>query len=403
MKLVIQKQNKTEVKALKEYEFQRVKEAILSKYIGYQQFPRLNELFRFKIPYGIIIIYKKNRIQHSKDSWYEIRALSNLANYLNISFYHQQKLKDNNGQITEIDGLDVSTKSIMIEVKRAKINQNWINFYENKRKKLNLKECYLIAPYFEKDLIFPKNINSYKLTPDFNPLIEYYSNRFYFPNWLKSYIHSRHIRFFLNNGKWSGLKRQLTKTAKHTPESKLRLIFNSYAKKGKFPIKIYYSLAHMLSPVEEYYGKGRPLSRIIVAFDVDSDPHNHIIGRDGFCLDCLKNSSLKAKIISEKLDEMGKTFIRLYSGKKGFHFYILNNANNIAEELSEKELNILLSCFKIEDNSNLIDNINFRAKDGTFDILRIFKLPNTVDGTTGIIVKKEFEKLTFHDKLERIH
>ncbi len=156
----------------------------------------------------------------------------------------------------------------------------------------------------------------------------------------------------------------------------------------------------MLRPVEEYYGKGRPLSKIIAAFDIDSDFHQHIIGIEGYCTECIRNSEEKAKIFSDILNDMGINFIKIYSGKKGFHFYLLEDDKELVKEITEKDLINLLSQFNIKDLVKLVDNINFFSKSGTYDLHRIFSLPNTVDASTGIILKNNFEKLNFMDILE---
>jgi len=201
MKLIIQKKNFCVTKNLKDYQYESEVKKILSKYIGYPQRPHLNELFRFKIPQGVIIIYKSNKLNKSKNSWYEIRALSTLSKKLNIAFYHQYKIKDNRGQISEIDGLDLITKIKMVEIKRAKINQEWIDYYEKKRLKLNIKECYIIAPFFDNNLIIPNKINLFKFKTDFESIIDYYNNQFSIPIWLSPYVSSRHFKIFLNNSR----------------------------------------------------------------------------------------------------------------------------------------------------------------------------------------------------------
>ena len=55
-----------------------------------------------------------------------------------------------------------------------------------------------------------------------------------------------------------------------------------------------------------------------------------------------------------------------------------------------------------KDGDILVDNIHFRAKDGSFDPHRIFKLPSSVDMSTGIIVKTNFEQLQFKEKIEEL-
>ncbi|MBY9005853.1 MAG: hypothetical protein KGD63_03760 [Candidatus Lokiarchaeota archaeon] len=99
----------------------------------------------------------------------------------------------------------------------------------------------------------------------------------------------------------------------------------------------------------------------------------------------------------------GYNYLKLYSGKKGFHFYILNEERNLVKELSGMELEEILSWFRVKKYTNLIDNINFQGKNGSFDLHRNFSLPNTVDGATGVIIKEGLEIIVFNDKLERMN
>ncbi|MFX1390020.1 MAG: hypothetical protein ACFE9Z_08165 [Promethearchaeota archaeon] len=401
MKLVIQTQTATQVRNLKEFQLKNTIDNIKLNFKGRVETPLNNELFRYKLQKGAVIIYKNKGIIRKKNTWYEIRVLTLLSKILKTSYYHQLKLELPNGQETEIDGLNTEINKEMVEIKRSIINQDWINYYESKRKKLNMKDCLVVAPVFEENIKIPNHISCFKFMPDLETSQNYYSSEFFIPSWIKSYISSRHIRVFLNTGRWVGLNRKLTQTAKHTPESKLSLFLNNLAKRSKYPIKIYYSLAPMLMPVEEYNGKGRPLSRVIAALDVDSDPHQHIIGKEGYCLECLNNAKAKSNLISERLISLGEKYITLYSGSKGFHIYLLDEDNNdIVKELPELEFRGLINLLKDNSGKPLTDTVNFNSKEGIFDLHRIFKMPNSIDYATGLKVKKNFEKIEHKDKIE---
>ncbi|MFX0024059.1 MAG: hypothetical protein ACFE9S_17155 [Candidatus Hermodarchaeota archaeon] len=401
MKLVIQTQMNTQVKNIKEFQLCETISKIKSKFSGQIETPLKYELFRYKLNKGVVVIYKNNKRMRTKNTWYETRALTRLAQINKTSFYHQIKFKLPNGQETEVDGLNTENPKQMVEIKRSIINQDWIDFYELKRKQINMKECILIAPIFEKNLIIPSNISCFKFKPDLDTPFKYYLNDFIIPSWIRPYISSRHIRILLNNGKWVGLNRKLTQTAKHTPESKLLLFLTNLAKKGKYPIKIYYSLAPMLMPVEEYFGNGRPLPRLLAAIDVDTDPHQHIIGTEGYCIECLNNANKKAKILSDKLTSLGENFIKIYSGSKGHHFYLLNqDKNNSVKELPEREFKEFIFSLKCDSGEFLTDNINFSSKNGSFDLHRIFKLPNSIDNATGLLVQKDLARINFKDIIE---
>jgi hypothetical protein len=63
--------------------------------------------------------------------------------------------------------------------------------------------------------------------------------------------------------------------------------------------------------------------------------------------------------------------------------------------------NFLSLILSLKDSSgvNLTDNKNFRSKDGSFDLHRIFKLPCSIDCSSGILVKENLERLDFKDKI----
>ena len=400
MKLVLQSPEKTLVKVINERELEDTINSIKSNIFGYELPPLKYELFRYRIRKGVAVIYKDNKRLRSKNSWYEVRALSSLSQYLGVSFFHNNIIKRDNGLEDEIDGIDTENNEIMVEVKRAKINQEWINFYDRKRKRVQKKVCIVIAPLFEENLQIPPTIQCYEFKPDYETLMHYYNHDFSIPPWLVDYIPSRHVRVLLNNGQWRGIERKLTKTAKHTQSTKLILSLNRFTRFEKFPIKVYYSLCHMVMPVEEYFGKGYPQPRVIAAIDVDADSHKHVVGSEGYCLECLKSANSKAKLISEILSDLGWKFLKLYSGSKGFHFYLLQEGSLKAKQLITEEFLEIIKTLKGSNDEILTDNISFRAKDGSFDTHRIFKLPNSVDASTGIVVKENLEKLNFNDKIK---
>lgn len=404
MKLVIQQPNRTIVEQIKEFQLEQIINQIKTSYSGEELSPLKYELFRYKLDKGIIVIYRDNRILRTKNSWYEIRCLTNLSRYFNERFLYSVRLRFRNNLETEIDGLDVQTKKIMVEIKNATITQEWIDFYQLKRRKLDMKECYIIAPKFSDNMKIDQSIRCFECLPDHGTLVNYYNNDFSLPSWFVPIIRWRHIRILLDNGRWFGVKRKLTNTAKHTPSSKLILTLNWLInKRNKYPAKIYYTLSPMLFPIDEYYGKGRPLSQVIAALDIDSNHQNHIIGKEGFCKKCLKEADIKAKILSDKLIDRGLKFIKLFSGFKGYHFYILDeNDDNILKEMNDKKFQELIQSLNGDNGEILVDNANFKAKDGSFDKHRIFKLPNSLDLSTGILIKQKFEKLKFKDKFEEI-
>ncbi len=401
MKLVVQSPTGTMVRMLRECDLEPTIAEIKGQGMGRIVEPLANEIFRYRTENGVAVIYGDNRVLRAKNFWFEIRALHALAIATGEQFFHGKKLQFDNGLETEVDGIDVSTGRTMVEVKRTTITQEWIDFYEQKRQRLAMRECWVVASTFEKPLIIPTSLRCFTFVPDDATLMTYYNEHFHLPDWIESLVPPRHVRILLVNGRWHGIKRKLTRTAKHTPTSKLVLALNNLYHIQKLPVRIYYSLAPMVRPVAEYQGRGYPFTRTLAAFDVDSGHTDHVIGREGYCTQCLLDAETKAAAVASQLTQLGHKFLRVYSGAKGFHFYLLNEGSEQEQLVKEISLEAMeqLSCqLANKEGVPLTDNPNFRAKAG-FDIHRIFKLPATVDASTGIVVQETLKQLQFHDVL----
>ncbi len=400
MKLVIQEPNRVKVRILKDFELEAAIEVIKAARPGHEEEPLPYEIFRYRFPKGVAVIYHDNRVLKAKNFWYEMRGLTALARFLKTSFLHAQRVHFENGLETEVDGIDCETHTKMVELKQATITQEWVDFYANKRERLGFKECILAAPLFEEKITFPPEIRPFIFQPDVATLMQFYNERFEIPPWIAPRIPPRHVRILLSTGIWYGIHRKLTFTAKHTPTSKIVLTINNLASRRKLPARIYYSLSPMVLPTQEFYGKGRPLPRILGSLDVDAGHKNHVFGIEGYCVECLKDAEDKAKILAEKLTEQGMTFIRVYSGSKGFHFYLRDPHDPVLiGEFDEQSLSQIMLNLQDVAGNPLTDNINFRTKEGTFDMHRIFKLPGTIDAATGVVVGERFERLNFKDNL----
>lgn len=70
--------------------------------------------------------------------------------------------------------------------------------------------------------------------------------------------------------------------------------------------------------------------------------------------------------------------------------------------MTRSEVRKIIGSITSEDGKVLPDNENFHDKEGKFDLHRIFKLPRTVDGSTGVVVSEEFNQLPFADKLNEL-
>ena len=242
MKLVLQAGVQTRVKKIKEYEVEDVIFYIKTNYMGEEVEPLNHELFRYKMLKGAIIIFKDNRVLKTRNEWFEYRALSALAKK-HGAFKHGMKY-DMNGTETEVDGVSIDDE-IMVEIKRDRINQEWVDFYNEKMENLNFKQMYLISASFEENLKIPNSITPMLFKPDWNAIEEHYK-RFQFPDWFAEMAPHRHFRFLLPNGKWKGARRKFTKTAKHTPESKFKQAIKWL--RYWMPAKIYYTMARMVNP-----------------------------------------------------------------------------------------------------------------------------------------------------------
>ena len=356
---------------------------------------------RFKIAKGVAIILFDNKRVRTRNYWYEVRGLAILARHLDLKFFHSVQMQFNDGQMTEIDGLDVESRQIMVELKQTLITQKWIDFIEKKRIRLGLKQCILCAPIYDENLQIPSSLNIFRVCLDHTSLYNYYKDDFQLPEWFSPCISDRHLRALLSNGIWYGFRRKLTQTAKHTPTTKIKLGIENIFKRGKFPIRLYYSLAPMVIPQRDYFGRGYPLPRVMAAFDVDSDHKPHLIGKEGYCLKCLKEAKQRCDLIREILTDMGwKTHV-IHSGFKGYHIYCLEEDEKFVE-LSIDQIQNILPLLKDENNNPLTDNDNFKSRNGSFDLHRIFKLPNSIDAVTGIQVVEKLKRLEFKDQISEI-
>jgi hypothetical protein len=386
MKLLIQTTDGVKVKTIKEYELGENISSIKSNYAGQEVVPLKYELFRYKLPKGAIVIFNDNHILRARNEWFEYRALAALAGKYG-EFKHGVLFKKDGFQ-TEVDGVSLDDK-ILVEIKRDKITQAWVDFYAQKLKKLEFKELILVAADFEEPLNYPASITPVKFIPDWGAIQTYYQD-FKFPDWIQELVSSRHFRFLLPNGRWQGAKRKFTPTAKHTTESK----FSQAIQWLKYwtPVKIYYTMSRMVNPPREYYGKGYPLPHLLAVFDIDAGAHPHVIGTKGFCEQCLSEAAEKAKAAEAIFTNEGYTTRTVFSGKKGFHLYIMQDDK--AKEVNSEEFFQMLQ--KIKDYT---DSISFRDKNGQFDLHRIIKVPYTIDASTGMLVSEEIQKLNLKDQL----
>lgn len=388
MKVVVQTSEKTLTKNIEEFEYGSTIARIKLTYPGEEISPLRYELFRYRIPGGVVVIYKDNRVLRTRNEWYERLAISELAKSYNSDINLNVTVKKDN-YITEIDG---SFGDTMIEVKRATIHQEWIDFYRKKLKKIGYKRAIIIGAEVDRPISIPPNMTVYKFIVDWDAVSRFY-NKYEFPAWFSHLLPRRHIRFLLPNGKWKGMKRSLSKTAKHTPDSKLKQALSWL--KYHLPVKIYYSLAQMVNPPRDYHGRGYPFStKVTAVFDIDADKHICSIGSSGICSTCMREATRKKLEVHKLLSGIKHRFV--FSGKKGFHCYLLDDDFKVIET----------DICKITEYTTLLkdysDNITFVDSNSQFDLHRIIKLPDTVDLSTGMTVSGSPVKIKMQNRLESV-
>lgn len=353
------------------------------------------EFIRGKLGDKRFIIYKENKITRTKNSWYETRSLAKLSELLNIPFNRNKKLNWK-GFETEVDGVSLDN-DIGVEIKYKKINKTELSHLEKKIEDLGFSKLILVAKGFETNLSPSKNTILYRMKPDWNILKQYYKNNFKLWYPVKTAAVKRHFRFLLSNGRWLPQFRRYTVTAKWSFENRLFYNINQLYKFRKYPIKIYYSLSTMINPLGEFEAQGYPIPHTILAMDIDgSHSGPHIIDNNTVCKLCQEDADKKLKEFIKNIEKEYE-FTILQSGSKGYHVYFLDKQGMVVEtswnEMAELSKNW----------SEWVDPFISKNK-GEFDNHRIFKVPYTVDASTGRIVSEitKSQKLEFNDSLIEI-
>ncbi len=351
------------------------------------------ELFRGKTKKAeLVIVYKPNRKQRSRNSWYENRALMLLAKQ-NKWIIRKNVWTYKDGLPTEIDGQPINHEEVVIEVKRQIISQRSLDFLWEKAKATGAEKLIIVASGYKKTLKCRGNIECYIFEEDHATLQQYYTTECEIPEEMTPFLSRRHHRFLLTNGHWFPQRRRYTITAKWTYKQRLLRDITHLFRRKIPPVKIYYSLSRMINPLGEFQGKGYPTDLIMTAFDVDA-AHigEHLVNEKGICPLCVKDSKEKLKRLEKRLSNLGYRFTYFFSGSKGYHVYLLNTDGNFYESPPSflKEMTLELE--------GLVDNF-LSKKTKLFDKHRIFKVPGTVDASTGVIVSRNFKKIKFNDFL----
>ena len=226
--------------------------------------------------------------------------------------------------------------------------------------------------------------------------VKQHYNTFSLPKWFEPYTKFRHFRYRLLNAQWEFQKR-LYNSTNGTSTSKLKHDIRRY---NNLIIKAYFSLGRFLNPKKEKHGTARQLKIYYVAFDIDGKDHFPCkIESTGLCNDCMVTATRKLHAFREAIIAIKGLKIEnvLYSGTKGFHVHCSVNG----ERETDLKTFTLLNRYLIENHPDIIDNFTFQDHygDWQYDTHRIFKIPNSVDCTSGVLCSETFKRLNVQDSL----
>ncbi|MHA2250230.1 MAG: hypothetical protein ACXAD7_07705 [Candidatus Kariarchaeaceae archaeon] len=335
------------------------------------------------------VIYKENRITRTRNTWYEMRALTSLSKFLDKEFYYSYKTTWK-GYETEVDGVSLDEK-LAVEIKRQTIDKKTLRFLEHKLYDLGFDKLIVIAPKF-KSLEPSADTTLLVFRPSFTAAMKYYQTSFTIWKAFWNLAQQRHFRYLLANGRWRPQRRRYTKSSKWSPSQRMIHEIGRFYRQYSFPIKIYFSLSRLIGPLHEFEGKGYPIDLFIAAFDVDGKHQgNHILGKQGYCNDCMIDAKKRLTRFTAYLDSNEFEYVVLNSGSKGFHVYLMQN-NKIMEITRTQMEKITM------DNEDVIDSF-LSKRDKEFDNHRIFKVPYSIDASTGTIIGNEKQYIDLRDNL----
>ncbi len=341
---------------------------------------------------NLYVIYKPNRKVRSRNEWHENRVLTALARETNDVFLRNVVFSWK-GHETEIDGISTRNPELFVEIKRCTMTQARLDFLVEKMSALGAKEMIIVARQFARRLRVPSRVTCFRFREDHVTLRQYYQEQFEPMEQFVSHLKRRHHRFLLASGHWKSQRRRYTITARWDYVDRVRYDIELLFKSKQVPVKIYYSLAWMINPLGEYWGRGHPIERILAGFDVDASHDGpHVVTRDGTCSFCEDDAKKKLKKLLARLKDHGWNHAILRSGKKGFHVYLLDESD-VPLEMSPSQMKQCILSW-----SGLVDSF-LSKREEKFDLHRIFKLPQGVDASTGIVISPSKERLVFNDQL----
>ena len=230
---------------------------------------------------------------------------------------------------------------------------------------------------------------------DTKTIYDYYKHNFVFPKWFRRFLKMRALRVYSSMG-FNFNSRRYNDT-KHSAEEKFR---HDFVKRNMDIYKVYFTLARMLDSKLDRCGKGFPIKGLMyLVLDIDGKCDGiHLVDNRGICIKCLEDSNAKLAKTIEKIRNIPNLIIikQLFSGTKGWHLHMEFNGKR---EVSEEVLRGIIKFINSEEN--LVDWFDGKEIDGVrqFDTSRIMKLCDSIDITTGCIVREEIKRLNLNDQI----
>ena len=349
---------------LSEFEAYKIKQTILEF-----ASPKKYDYLRTKK----FVIYQKNKRTRTRQNLKIRRALALLA--------------QNNGELIEYDekqNVAFAKDTTYIFADRV-VSAGELEFHKT-------KIPGIVNPIV---ISLSKSLYSKYIELDNKTIYNYYKHQFVFPEWFRKFLKMRALRAFSSMGFNFNTRRY--NDTKWTAEDKFKHDFV----KGSVDIyKVYFTLARVLDSKLDACGKGFPISGLMyLALDIDGKCDGlHLIDNKGICIKCLEDSNAKLEKALEKINAIPglKVVKKLFSGTKGWHLHLELDGKREVSELILRDI-----IHKVNENEQLVDWFDGKEIEGirTFDLYRIFKIPSTVDSTTGCLVDEKLIRLNLNDHI----
>jgi hypothetical protein len=284
-------------------------------------------------------------------------------------------------QSPEVDGLveDVSRR-LLIEAKSYGLAQDDVNEIVSKYCRIIRDEMYLVAPSFQANIIFPKNVHPVGFLPDLSAIRHAYLESTYsLPKELESELasgdhHFRYVSACRRKGETASFRNQVDKRMKNV--SQILRDIRRQNRACDLPVRVFWSVSRWIFPKELFFSSyPNQLIRRGLVFDIDGSAiHNtstpcKILPRATTCAFCLNAAKQATKRLLGFLAARGISNLQVvFSGRQGFHVYALE------ENLRESEVQNLVEA--VQDAGIPIDASLAR------DRKAVVTLPGSIHGST---------------------